>query len=212
MATNPEDSAVDVLTRKLTIVLRDDHAPGIVEFLASLPDRTEAAFIRGLVYQWMLENWTTEDREQRLMAVLNGPGGRMTIAHGMSARVLSPLRSRRARSVRPPLAALTPAAPHEAAQDVMPGRFASRHQVSGAEHTPPASGPATTAPTPTPAAVVAPPPAPVESPVISKPHPVPNTPPPQDPSVTPVTAPSSAELDLDPDALAALDNLSGMFG
>ena len=61
---------------KVTLELFDAHAPGIVAFLRSLPTRGETAFIRGLIYQWMLDNLGAEDYAERLLAVLNGPGGR----------------------------------------------------------------------------------------------------------------------------------------
>ena len=63
-------------SRKLTLDLYDGLAPGILDFLRGLPPRAETAFIRALIYQWMLEHQYAEDYDQRLLEVLNGPGGR----------------------------------------------------------------------------------------------------------------------------------------
>ena len=72
----PANGGSQTLKVKVTLELFDSHAPGIIEFLRSLPARAETAFIRGLIYQWMLESLGTDDYPERLLAVLNGPGGR----------------------------------------------------------------------------------------------------------------------------------------
>lgn len=66
--------------RKVTMMIYDDQAPGIIEFLDSLPARMETAFIRGLVYQWMLANGTAEEFDARVWGVLDGPGGRAVVS------------------------------------------------------------------------------------------------------------------------------------
>jgi len=66
--------------------LLDDQTPGIVAFfgrIEQLAGRVGSAFIRGVVYQWILENQDEPDFEERLSAVLDGPGGRVTMGFGV---------------------------------------------------------------------------------------------------------------------------------
>ena len=63
--------------KALAMIIKDHQAPGLVAFLKRLPHGTEAAFVRGVLYQWLLENQDTPDFEERLTDVVNGPGGRI---------------------------------------------------------------------------------------------------------------------------------------
>ena len=201
MHSDQEAQAPGEAEKKMTLRLQEVHAPGIVDFMNSLPDRTEVAFIRGLIYQWLLENRDEVDFEQRVMAVLNGPGGRTSVTtFAFQQRPAVALRPRKPRAPRP----AAPAAPRQTAQIVMPGSVPSRHQVSGPELTGPASQP------------------PIE-PLVS---PEPNAPAPvlttvaQPRAAAPIpTQPSQGQDtlqptrgELDADALDALDSLGDIFG
>lgn len=196
MNSDQEAQGPGEVEKKLTLKLMDVHAPGLVSFLNNLPARTEAAFIRGLIYQWLLENRDAEDFEQRLLAVLDGPGGRTmtTTFAAQQSRPSQALRPRKPRAPRPPAApapAPRPAALSNQAQIVMPGTVTSRHQVSGAEHTAPAG-------------VVA-------TPAIVSPEPIAPA-----PVLTTVAAPpaepaNNDQNELDADTLAALEDLGEMF-
>lgn len=131
--------------RKVTMMIYDDQAPGIIEFLDSLPARMETAFIRGLVYQWMLANGTAEEFDARVWGVLDGPGGRAVVSTLGGGRAPIPPRRpgprpaprpglRPAASARPTPAPRPPAAPAPtdrppAEQIVMPAGDAPRQAV-----------------------------------------------------------------------------------
>ncbi|MBG6083184.1 hypothetical protein [Rubrivivax gelatinosus] len=98
-------------SKHISLVLRDHQAPGLVDFLYSLPNRYESAFIRGLVYQWVLENQDAKDLAERIEAVVNGPGGRMVVTTAGLLNAQPAPRQRRPR----------PADAPRRAQTVMPG-------------------------------------------------------------------------------------------
>jgi len=100
LSSNGETHALKV---KITLELSNLHAPGIVEFLNTLPARGETAFIRGLIYQWMSRYQGAEDFSVRLLAVLNGPGGRSMFAlPNQRARPPAPLASAHRQAARKP--------------------------------------------------------------------------------------------------------------
>jgi hypothetical protein len=209
MNSDHEAQAPNEGERKLTLKLVDAHAPGLVSFLQNLPARTEAAFIRGLIYQWLLANRDQEDFEQRLMAVLDGPGGRtITTTFAAQAQRPSPaLRPRRPRPppapARPSLPPAVPAAQSEAAQIVMPGHVPARHQVSSPELIAPPPGEA-----PSPVVRAASSPAPVLTPVATPPLPAQTAP---SPPAVAAEEPTNPVGVLDDEALAALDGLGELF-
>ncbi len=105
--------------RKLTLDLYDNLAPGILAFLRGLPPRAETAFIRAVIYQWMLDHQGLEDYEERLLDVLNGPGGRPVFAiHGAT--------SQSAPALKPALRK----APRKQTQAIKPLAISRRHQLS----------------------------------------------------------------------------------
>lgn len=142
--------------RKITVEFLDQHAPGITQFLLNLPSRTETAFIRGLIYQWMLANVGTEDYQDRLMEVLDGPGGRAFFVTNALAPML-PQQTMRA-----------PSEPRQKARPVAPAGI-----LAGGWPMPGAARPGTfITPVPLPASIGA-----VELPreiTLSKPPPIPS--------------------------------------
>lgn len=129
-------------TKRIVMLIHDDQAPGIVEFLQGLPARSESAFIRGLIYQWMLGNASAEDADARVDAVLAGPGGRAVFSTISGGRAPAPPRRpgprpaarpglRHSPSARPTAPAQPPAAPMvpQEEQIVMPVGDAPRQPV-----------------------------------------------------------------------------------
>lgn len=209
MNSDHEAQAPNEGEKKVTLKLMDAHAPGLVAFLNSLPDRTESAFVRGLLYQWVLANRDEEDFEQRVMQVLDGPGGRtMTTTFAAQTQRPSPaLRPRRPRPppapARPSPAPAAPAAQPDGAQIVMPGHVPARHQVSSPELIEPPPGEA-----PTSVQRAAEPSPPGLTPVAAPPLPAQAAP--ASPLSTP-DQPTTPVGVLDEDALAALDGLGELF-
>ena len=99
----PSNGETQGLKVKITLELSNLHAPGIVEFLRALPARGETAFIRGLIYQWMLKYQSAEDFSLRLLAVLNGPGGRsMFVLPNQGPQPPAPIASAHRQAARKP--------------------------------------------------------------------------------------------------------------
>ena len=85
--------------RRVTTVLKHGQVPETLEFLATLPYGSENAFIRGLIHQWVLAHKDSPTLDDEIVAVLNGPGGRITTpASPRSARAL--VREKRRTSTR----------------------------------------------------------------------------------------------------------------
>lgn len=63
--------------RQIHIVVTEAHAPGVLEFLSSLPHGCEAGLIRGLLTQFVERCSALEERQlnQAVQDVLDGPGG-----------------------------------------------------------------------------------------------------------------------------------------
>lgn len=183
--------------KRISMVLQDYQAPGLVDFLYSLPERYESAFIRGLLFQWLQENQGPELHE-RIEEVVNGPGGRtvMTTAglHNRNDQAAPAARPRRTR----------PAPPPRQAQTVMPGVVPPPANVPGPVAQPVAAVPAL----PPAAAPVSLPPA---APFAPTPAAAPALP---QPSTSPEPATESVVLDLSSasaDDLETLNQLGDMF-
>lgn len=65
-------------SRRITLLLQDSHAPGLIQFLDELPPRIESAFFRALAYQWMLKNEGSPNLDKNLAKLMAGPGGRIS--------------------------------------------------------------------------------------------------------------------------------------
>ncbi|WP_148211105.1 hypothetical protein [Methylibium petroleiphilum] len=182
------------------MTLFEHQTPGVVEFFGRMPGRVESAFIRGLIYQWMLDNQDAPDFEERLARVVNGPGGRLLAMPIGGSQVMHRKKPGPKPGSRKPVA--TPTVDVPRAQIVMPVVDAPRQPVreQAAHHG---------------AAVGAPLHQPAPAPVHAAPVPPPTAAPaPLDPSELPQPA-SAADAPTDAgaitddamDALAALDTM-----
>jgi hypothetical protein len=62
----------DVTRRQMTFVVAEETTPGLMEFFASLPYRTEAALIRTVMYEWFLsqkEAGTLDDAVSNILGL-----------------------------------------------------------------------------------------------------------------------------------------------
>lgn len=192
-------TSADRTSKRISLTLFEHQTPGVMEFFGRMPGRVESAFIRGLIYQWMLDNGDAPDFEERLARVVNGPGGRL-LAMPIGSQVMHRKKPGPKPGSRRPTAA--PAADVQRAQIVMPVVDAPRQAVREQE---PHDGAAVGTPLPQPAPAT--PPAALVAPPHAAPAPFHPSELPQPVSAADAPAEGGAITDDAMDALAALDTM-----
>lgn len=177
--------------RRINLVIQEDACPGLLEFLASMPYRTETPLLRGIIYQWFVMNRDAGTLDEAIQSALEGVGGLMK-SHAETAPPKKPGPGRpRTRAIRTPRAiAARPMARSKVSQAEQPAKADSPHQAPNQS-----PGVAPEVSRHEPSAAVDPEVAPVNSPVARA---LPN--PPQ--AIRPV---------IDPDAMSVMDSLDSAF-
>ncbi|NNM52282.1 MAG: hypothetical protein HKM02_08665 [Pseudomonadales bacterium] len=65
------------VTKKILLSIQDEHCPGLLHFLNSLPYGAETPFVRGVLYQWVLQHQDHENINELVTTVMSGPGGQL---------------------------------------------------------------------------------------------------------------------------------------
>ncbi|WP_186214628.1 hypothetical protein [Burkholderia gladioli] len=178
--------------RRINLVIQEDACPGLLEFLASMPHRTETPLLRGVIYQWFVMNRDADTLDEAIQAALEGSGGLLKSHSGTAAPKKQGPGRPRTRAIRTPRAiAPRPVAKSKAPQDEPP------------------ANPDTPARAPTQSPVPAPEVGRNETPAVA------------DPDVSPVTSspaagavqnpPQAIQPAIDADAMSVMDSLDSAF-
>ncbi|AET95230.1 hypothetical protein BSFA1_79620 (plasmid) [Burkholderia sp. SFA1] len=86
--------------RRFNLVIREDGCPGLLEFLAEMPFRTETPLMRGIVYQWFIKHREAGTLDEAINEALEGPGGLIEAVAQARQPKKAPSRARGTKVVR----------------------------------------------------------------------------------------------------------------
>lgn len=123
--------------RRINLVIQEDACPGLLEFLSSMPYRTETPLLRGIIYQWFLMNRDAGTLDEAIQSALEGVGGLMkSHAETTPPKKQGPGRPR-TRAIRTPRAiAARPMAKSKGTQEEQPGNHETPRQAPTASPLP----------------------------------------------------------------------------
>ncbi|WP_432263293.1 hypothetical protein [Cupriavidus sp. TMH.W2] len=86
--------------RRINLVIPEASCPGLLEFLAEMPYRTETPLIRGIVYQWFVTHRDAGTLDAAINKALEGSGGLIEAGPPVRQAKKVPTRSRGNKAVR----------------------------------------------------------------------------------------------------------------
>lgn len=186
--------------RRINLVIAEANCPGLLEFLAEMPYRTETPLIRGVLYQWYLKHRDAGTLGEAIQEALEGSGGLIEAAP-QDKQVRRGAKGRSAKAVKPRAIYARPAA--------RPSTLNPEQEAPPVQQ-PLSQGVVASPPTPM---REAPPQSTQDGTIAASPGALPADRPDANPGeIAADTASTLSTAEVDPDALAALDKLGEMFG
>ncbi|WP_425953091.1 hypothetical protein [Ralstonia pseudosolanacearum] len=126
--------------RRINLVIPRAACPGLLEFLAEMPYRTETPLIRGIVSQWYIKHRDAGTLDEAINEALEGTGGLIEAGPPTRQGKKTPSRSRGSKVVRQRSVTARPAGRSLGADEERP--LSQQVEVPAVPTTPPVSPPA----------------------------------------------------------------------